>query len=380
MQREAIGSSRLKAPDDGIVSSHRPRGWLGREWLSLVDRIAGEEYADRVARGRSWARSGRVRDLWFSPGIANAQVVEQEISQVSIRVAVFQEAQWQRALELLAGDLRNIAALLEGTLPERLMVQFRKAGLPLVPTPEELEGHCGCEDFALPCAHVAAVHHVLADALDGEPFLLLTLRGRPREQILAGLRRLWGDPEPLRAVGEAPDEPPPDGDWFQSPAPLASMAFSFDGGSQAMGLLELGPPPGQAELERALKPLYEAGGRSALEIALRELDEQQPRRRRRDRLAVPVPLHEPKKENLAMAPTDEAAAQNEQSAGAPAPGSTLTERLVDLLARVESAKSKEIADALKTDMVEVRQELLELERLGVVYRTGQTRGTRWWLG
>ena len=46
----------------------------------------------------------------------------------------------------------------------------------------------------------------------------------------------------------------------------------------------------------------------------------------------------------------------------------------------ECAKSKELADRVKADILEVRQELLELEKLGIVYRTGQTRGTRWWLG
>lgn len=58
----------------------------------------------------------------------------------------------------------------------------------------------------------------------------------------------------------------------------------------------------------------------------------------------------------------------------------ITELLVDLLATLESAKSKELAMRLEVPMVDVRSELLELEKLGIVYRTGQTRGTRWWLG
>ena len=39
-----------------------------------------------------------------------------------------------------------------------------------------------------------------------------------------------------------------------------------------------------------------------------------------------------------------------------------------------------LADAVKANILDVRQELLELEKLGIVYRSGQTRGTRWWLG
>jgi len=70
---------------------------------------------------------------------------------------------------------------------------------------------------------------------------------------------------------------------------------------------------------------------------------------------------------------------NTQASGEDA-DTDLTERLVDLLATQENMKSKELASALGVPVLEVRGELLELEKLGIVYRTGQTRGTRWWLG
>lgn len=462
MQRETVGTSRMKAPDDGIVSSHRPRGWLARSWLSLVEvmgrtsnvasatqlranesraddsgvdagrrsearrtanesrgsespRIGGLEFRtgrpldgeDRIARGRSWARTGRVRDLWFSPGSANAEVVAPEPQQVSIRVRVLDESEWERAIGVLAANLQHIAALVEGELPQAVLDAFNAAGLPLLPTVEELEGACSCDDFALPCAHVAAVHHVLADALDGEPFLLLTLRGRPRDQVLAALRRSWGDPEPLRAWLDTSDEDPPAGDWFETPAPLPAMVFSFlepsDTSAPAAGLLELGPPPGDGELERALRPLYEGGAKNALELALREETQPERRRMRRrrarsspggnieestarqlDERLLAAGTGSEKEEKDDMESTDQAAADTDNRAptngAATAATGTLTERLVDELARVESAKSKELARSLGAEMLDVRNELLELEKMGIVYRTGQTRGTRWWLG
>jgi len=59
----------------------------------------------------------------------------------------------------------------------------------------------------------------------------------------------------------------------------------------------------------------------------------------------------------------------------------LIERLVDHLAGFdEGAKSRELANKLDCDVTTVREHLVELERFGIVYRTGQTRGTRWWLG
>ncbi len=54
--------------------------------------------------------------------------------------------------------------------------------------------------------------------------------------------------------------------------------------------------------------------------------------------------------------------------------------MVDALAEAQCAKSKELAERIGANALDVRRELLELEKLGIVYRTGQTRGTRWWLG
>lgn len=375
MHRDATGPSRLRAPEHGIVSSQRPRGKLGRRWMALVEERGGE-YADRIARGRSWARGGRVRDLWFAPGIANAEVMGAEgPHQVSIRVTDFDQPGWDLALGVLGRDLRHIAALMEGELPDSLLDAFAEEGLSMLPAANELDVRCTCDDFATPCAHAAAVHHVLADALDGEPFLLLTLRGRPREQVLAGLRRLWGDPGPIRELGRSSDDEPGDGDWLRSPEPLPPMAFSFTKVGAVPGLRELGSPPGEGDLERALAPLYDAGAEAALELALREVTEPTERRPRMRIQVRPqeneMPITEDASAPRKNAPQDVHGAQD---------GATLAERLVDALAHMENARSKELADKLEVSLAEVRQELLELEKMGIVYRTGQTRGTRWWLG
>ncbi|MFT4625122.1 MAG: putative Zn finger protein [Myxococcota bacterium] len=365
--------SRLAAPADGIMSSQRPRGWLGQAWLELLTRL-GRTHASRVARGRSLAR-GRVRDLWFSPGLANAEVYDQEECRSTLRLRTFKEDEWQIVLDALANDLRHIAALLEGRLPQAFVTQLAEAGVKLVPTNDEYDGDCTCGDYILPCAHLCAVHTVLADALDGEPFLLLTLRGRTREQILSSLRRRWGDKRPVDTRRAASDEAPPDAtDWFASPAPLHAMRFAFSAPeASAVGLRALGPPPGEDDLIGALEPLYAAGSTAAYEIAIREReatedsDDDVRRRRRRRRVGVDVAPPRP-------------AGLDVQTAADTAEEHTLTERLVDLLAELSSAKSSELADRMAVDKLIVRNELIALEKLGIVFRTGATRGTRWHLG
>ena len=58
----------------------------------------------------------------------------------------------------------------------------------------------------------------------------------------------------------------------------------------------------------------------------------------------------------------------------------LTELLVNMLAKNAGIKSSDLADVLGHDKMTVGNELIELEKLGIVYRTGATRGTRWHLG
>lgn len=54
--------------------------------------------------------------------------------------------------------------------------------------------------------------------------------------------------------------------------------------------------------------------------------------------------------------------------------------IADLLAAQAPLSSRQLAEALKAPPDTVRDLLSQMERRGIVYRTGHTRGTRWWLG
>ncbi len=352
-------ASRLKAPDDGIVASSRGGGWVMERWQSMFKPLL-RTHGSRISKGRNLARNGRVRGLWFSPGLASAQVVADDHYNVSIRFKVFKDAHWKRILDALLEDLQHVGALLEGELNLSLVHKLEASGIHLIPELDEIDGDCDCDDYMLPCAHMAAVHQVLAEALDGEPFLLFTLRGRPRAQLLKEMRKAWGDTSLHRPV-PLEEEPDVDRDWFRSPHALRGGNFRFRLPEKlGMGLRALGPPPGDVDLLRALGPLYEAGSQVALELALEEieLNDEARERQRNFRRNTQRPV-------------------GKDRSGS---SSQLTERLVDLLADVENMKSKDLAIALGANITDVRNELLELERLGIVYRTGQTRATRWWLG
>ncbi len=56
------------------------------------------------------------------------------------------------------------------------------------------------------------------------------------------------------------------------------------------------------------------------------------------------------------------------------------EHLTNMLAERAPVKSRDLAEALGMKYEDVRDALIMLEQAGIVYRTGKTRGTRWWLG
>jgi hypothetical protein len=102
---------------------------------------------------------------------------------VAINVPVFDDAKWSRLLDALSSEVGHLAALLDDELPAGT-----GGAVELLPGKSELRMVCSCPDQAEPCAHAAAVGYVTAAALDADPFALMLLRGRGKEDILALLR------------------------------------------------------------------------------------------------------------------------------------------------------------------------------------------------
>src|SRR5205085_12591141 len=87
-----------------------------------------------------------------------------------------------------SAKLGHAAALLDGELPPEIATDAADAGLDLLPGGGEIGPRCSCSDDADPCKHAAAVCYLVADALDADPFVLLLLHGRTRDEVLAGVR------------------------------------------------------------------------------------------------------------------------------------------------------------------------------------------------
>jgi uncharacterized Zn finger protein len=185
------------------------RTWWGRAWLEALEQRARLD-PDRLPRGREYARSGAVGELTLAPGEARARVRgrKTEPYQVRIRVRRFADDEWDRVLEAIAARLGHAAALLDGELPPEIVDDAAGAGLDLLPGGGEVGPRCDCPDDADPCKHSAAACYLIADALDADPFALFLLRGRTRDQVLAGIRaRRRGVAPGVTSAGHVPKTP-----------------------------------------------------------------------------------------------------------------------------------------------------------------------------
>ncbi|TCO38101.1 putative Zn finger protein [Kribbella antiqua] len=187
---------RKKGEDAGLPAargpgSRRPFGatWWGRAWLEALEQRARLD-PNRLSRGRSYARRGSVLELTVTPGSVEAVVQGSRVNpyQVTVKIRAFSSAQWDAVLDVVSAQIGRVAALLDGELPPEVVDDVHAAGLDVLPTAGEVRTNCSCPDFAVPCKHSAAVCYLIADALDDDPFALLLLRGRRKDELLSALR------------------------------------------------------------------------------------------------------------------------------------------------------------------------------------------------
>ena len=196
-----------------------------------------------------------------------------------IGVLPLTKAQWRRVQERLAGQALFRAKLLAGEMPHEIEDVFAHCGTPLFPrSATDLDMHCSCPDWGVPCKHLAAVCYVLAEKFDRDPFAMLAWRGKARDELLAALREIQSQlsasqpdagaagragAQPLDGPGgpAAPLAESPAEFWSAPLSPARLRALSAPAGTWAPDLmLRMFPPPPVAvrsqDLTEVLTPAY----------------------------------------------------------------------------------------------------------------------------
>lgn len=260
-------------PVEGGIRARGRRGSIGERWWSrrFVDALEHVCDPGRLARGRSYARSGQVLDLEIGPGLVEARVQGSRPApyRVTIGITAYDREQWRELVDALAAQALHRAKLLAGEMPPEIEEVFGGCGLPLFPEERGLEMDCSCPDRGLPCKHLSAVLYVLAEAFDDDPFLVLAWRGMARDALLDALRGT-GDGDHGRTPGplDVTDVPFAEriDDFYESGVSPARLFPSPDtsagpGSPPDLLLRALDPPPVKARhipLLDLLRPAYRA--------------------------------------------------------------------------------------------------------------------------
>ncbi|MCW2764328.1 MAG: zinc finger, domain protein [Nocardioides sp.] len=171
----------------------RAATWWGRAWVRAVEESAYAQ-AD-LAAARALSRSGRVGGIIVDTGSFVAAVEDDAgLWTASGSVPVLDDDGCAAFVETVAAEAGRIGALMAGELPHGLVEHAEEAGIELLPYGGELGAACTCRAWVDPCVHVLAVLYQLAWLVEADPFVLLQLRGLPRDELLARLHARTHEP------------------------------------------------------------------------------------------------------------------------------------------------------------------------------------------
>lgn len=161
----------------------RASTWWGKAWVRSFEETVLE--ASDLVTGRALARSGRLGAVMVISGMASAVMDAGTPTALiaQVRVRRLDEPQWAVFTTELEREAGYLASLETGDLPADLVEHADEAGVEVVPGPGDLDTACECDSWAQPCLHVLALLYQLAWIADQDPYALLLLRGRTRDQL-----------------------------------------------------------------------------------------------------------------------------------------------------------------------------------------------------
>ena len=181
-------------PADGIQSKTKKgafgESWWAKRWIQVLESF---DIGSRLQRGRSYARGGQVLDISIVPGKVQARVQGSRPTpyKITIQLATLSDEDWGKVIDVMSQQAIFAAKLLAGEMPNDIEEAFKAAKVSLFPAKgNQLITDCSCPDYSNPCKHIAAVYYLLGEQFDADPFLIFTLRGRTKDQIIETLRAL----------------------------------------------------------------------------------------------------------------------------------------------------------------------------------------------
>ena len=159
------------------------RSFWGKGWCDHLESFA--DFANRLPRGRRYARNGSVCHLEIRPGRVEAIVSGSELYDVTLEITQLEAAVWKSIKAKCAGQIGSMLELLQGKLSREVMGVVTERDHGLFPKPHEIALACSCPDWATMCKHVAAALYGVGHRLDHQPDLLFLLRDVDAAELIA---------------------------------------------------------------------------------------------------------------------------------------------------------------------------------------------------
>ncbi|MCL2600915.1 MAG: SWIM zinc finger family protein, partial [Treponema sp.] len=148
-------------------------------WGNWFVRVLGSyEVGSRLARGKTYANTGRVLSLELKDGWAVAKVEGNFLPFYRVEINFPPLAQAEKVYEMIEGDPPLLAHIAAGELPETFLQKLIDMDIDLIPRRwQDMKRLCTCPDYGDPCKHMAALYYIIAAEIDADPHVLFRLRG-----------------------------------------------------------------------------------------------------------------------------------------------------------------------------------------------------------
>ena len=158
--------------------------WWGEQWLASLTNI---DYSNRLPRGKTYARKGRVSELEIKNGkiIAYVDGSRSRPYKVTLWMDKFDKKTMNVLVDKIMEFPTTVSKLLNGKMDPLLFMLAEEVGLHIFPAESKDMGmKCSCPDWAVPCKHIAAVIYKVCKDIDNNPFVLFQFRDTDLVELL----------------------------------------------------------------------------------------------------------------------------------------------------------------------------------------------------
>lgn len=155
----------------------------GKSWCTHLEKYS--DYANRLPRGRTYARNGSVADLRITRGQITAMVCGSSLYDITIKIKPLADTDWKAICRDCSTSIHSLLDLMRGKLGDDAIRRMTDPKRGMFPASSEIKMRCNCPDGASLCKHLAATLYGVGNRLDAAPELLFLLRGVDQNELIS---------------------------------------------------------------------------------------------------------------------------------------------------------------------------------------------------